>query len=389
MRIVWASNAPWTGSGYGQQTLQVCKRLVADGHELAIAANHGLHGTSIGRSDLPGVPILPQGFEEVGNDVLPAHYAMWAAEGPTLLIGLYDVWKYDAARFEGIPSAWWMPVDHYPVPPKVAAWARDHHTIAMSRFGQAALADADVDADYVPHAIETSVFRPGDKRAAREELGWDPDCFYITMNAASHGMPLRKSWDQALDAVGRFMQRHPLARLHLHTKQQGIGGPDLLKLVAAAGIPEDRVSWAQQYAYLTGLIEPSHIATMYQASDVLLAPSKGEGFGIPVIEAQACGLPVIVSDFSAQPELVGGGWLVAGQREYDVVQDSWWFTPFTDSIVEHLEAAWRATDDAGIRERSVAHAQEYDADLVFDRYWRPLLHRLEALIEPEPLRVAA
>lgn len=390
MRIVWASNAPWASSGYGQQTMQVVKRLVADGHEVAIAANYGLHGTVCNRVELPGVPILPMGNAEVGNDILPAHYRMWAEDGPTLLLGLYDVWKYEAARFEGIPSAWWTPVDHDPVTPLVSAWAKEHPTIAMARFGQRALADIGVDAPYVPHAIESAVFTPGDKGAARDELGWDRDAFYILVNATAHGSPMRKSWDQLLDAVGRFMARHPLARLHLHTSHVGLSGPDLRELCAAADIGPDRVSWAPQYPYLAGLIGPDHMATLYRAADVLLAPSKGEGFGIPVIEAQACGTPVIVSDFTAQPELVGGGWLVDGQREWDVVQRSWWFTPFTDAILDRLEEAWDAVGDPYLREAAIAKAAEYDADAVFDRYWRPLLPELEASIEAaRPLEVAA
>jgi glycosyltransferase involved in cell wall biosynthesis len=389
MRILWASNAPWAPSGYGTQTTQVVRRLAADGHQVAIAANYGLHGSVRGDPNLPGVPILPMGNAEVGNDILPAHHAMWSEDGPALLLGLYDVWKYDAARFEGIPSAWWTPIDHDPVPPLVTAWAKGHPTIAMSRFGERALADAGVDAHYVPHAIETDVFRPGDKAAARTGMGWDQDAFYIVVNATAHGVPMRKSWDQLLDAVGRFMARHPLARLHLHSSQVGISGPDLRELCAAADIPPDRVSWAPSYAYLIGQIGPDHMATLYQAADVLLSPSKGEGFGIPVIEAQACGLPVIVSDFSAQPELVGGGWLVAGQREWDVVQRSWWFTPFTDGILARLEEAWDSVGDPYLREAAIAKAAEYDADRVYDERWRPLLPLLEQSLHETALRVAA
>jgi glycosyltransferase involved in cell wall biosynthesis len=66
--------------------------------------------------------------------------------------------------------------------------------------------------------------------------------------------------------------------------------------------------WVDQYAYRLGA--PAEVmAATYSAMDVLLAPSHGEGFCVPLIEAQACGTPVIATDFSAQPELVGAGWL--------------------------------------------------------------------------------
>jgi glycosyltransferase involved in cell wall biosynthesis len=49
------------------------------------------------------------------------------------------------------------------------------------------------------------------------------------------------------------------------------------------------------------------MAKIYSAMDVLLNPAMGEGFGITVLEAQACGTPAIVTDFSAMTEVCGGG----------------------------------------------------------------------------------
>jgi glycosyltransferase involved in cell wall biosynthesis len=54
--------------------------------------------------------------------------------------------------------------------------------------------------------------------------------------------------------------------------------------------------------------------------DVMLATSYGEGFGIPTIEALACGTPVIVSEFAASTELLGDVWLVDGQQLCDAPQ---------------------------------------------------------------------
>ena len=106
-------------------------------------------------------------------------------------------------------------------------------------------------------------------------------------------------------------------------------------------------------------------------ADVLLCTSRGEGFGIPVIEAQACGTRVIVSDWTAQPELCGDGWLVQTQPEWDPMQDSWFATPLVGSIVDALKSAYAA--GGGHSDKAVEWSAEYEADYVFEKYWKPVL----------------
>ena len=48
-------------------------------------------------------------------------------------------------------------------------------------------------------------------------------------------------------------------------------------------------------AYITDDLTEQEMASLYAACDVLVHPYRGEGFGLPVIEAMACGLPVIVT----------------------------------------------------------------------------------------------
>jgi glycosyltransferase involved in cell wall biosynthesis len=128
--------------------------------------------------------------------------------------------------------------------------------------------------------------------------------------------------------------------LYLHTDQSaGLGGVDLVQLIRACGIKPEQVRFVDQYLYRMNL--PQHaLAALYTDADVLLATSAGEGFGVPVIEAQACGTPVIVSDWTAQPELCGDGWLVDGQPLWDPNQHSWFFTPNVSQIVSSLREAW-------------------------------------------------
>jgi glycosyltransferase involved in cell wall biosynthesis len=100
----------------------------------------------------------------------------------------------------------------------------------------------------------------------------------------------------------------------------------------------------------------------------------GEGFGIPAIEAQACGTPVVVSDASAQPELIGEGWAVRGQPWFDVPQKSWLMAPSVPDIVEALELAYQRGRSRS--DKAIEFAQQYDADKVFSEMWVPTLEAL-------------
>lgn len=60
----------------------------------------------------------------------------------------------------------------------------------------------------------------------------------------------------------------------------------------------------------TGFVPDDDLALLYNAATMLALPSKGEGFGLPVVEAMACGLPVIASDRNSLPEVLGGAGLL-------------------------------------------------------------------------------
>jgi glycosyltransferase involved in cell wall biosynthesis len=110
--------------------------------------------------------------------------------------------------------------------------------------------------------------------------------------------------------------------------------------------------------------------------DVLLAPTLGEGFGITVIDAQACGVPVIVSDFSAQPELVGHGWKVRGQPLWDATQDAWFQTPSVAGIVDALNESYQQRTNKPSKVARGFVVDNYDADKVYSNMWRPFLASL-------------
>jgi glycosyltransferase involved in cell wall biosynthesis len=381
MKIAWYSNAPWAGTGYGQQTDIFTELLAANGHDVAILANYGLNGAPRGWK---GMPVYPGGYDMWANDVLSLHSRHHFNESNGLIVTLCDVWVIKNPALKQMPLASWVPIDHTPIPPKVAQFFAEYnsHPIAMSKFGLAELQNLGFDASYVPHGIDTDVFRPVTEiggRSVREVLGLPADAFVVGMNAANKGsQKIRKSFPQVFLAFAMFRKKRPDAILYLHTEKFGhSAGVDLIRLAQACGVPEDSIMYTDQYAYRMGL-KPELLAAMYSAFDVLASPSMGEGFGIPVVEAQACGVPVIVSDATAQPELCGSGWTVGGVPDWDEAQASWFHLPDVFEIAAAMDEAYEGQGD---REKARQFALGYHHTTVYEDHWVPTLERLATMVE--------
>jgi hypothetical protein len=328
--------------------------------------------------------MYPKGLVGYGEEVLVAHAMDWAHKDlstPTVIGTLFDVWVLKNVGLKDWPHYLsWVPVDHQPAPPEVLAWCGlpNVKPVAMSKFGVRMLEHAHIPALYAPHAIE-SVFKPTTNivtpmmtKPGREFMEYTSDDFVVLMVAANKGVnPSRKAWAENLLAFSMFAQKHTDACLYLYTEPDGVmGGINIVNLLKAVGVPETRYKIIDQYAYRLGL-QQHVMAAIYSAADVLLCCSMGEGFGIPVIEAAACGVRAIVSDFSAQPELVGEGWCVDGQPFWDAAQNAWFFTPRVSAIVDALEQAYDTP--RGPSQKQLEHAKQYQADHVFDTHWKPIL----------------
>jgi glycosyltransferase involved in cell wall biosynthesis len=368
-------------------------RLKADGHDVAVL---GLYGNQAGMEfyDTPHgpVPLYPVGAIHYGLDVCDQQAKHWFNGEPGVVITLFDVWVLggkNAPRFEGLPVASWTPIDHDPVPPDVHKWAKAHKTIAMSRFGQEALAAVGVKSAYIPHGLGAEwKHTPSD---IRQRMSVPEDAFLVTMNAANIGTPNldRKAWIQNLRAFSLFARNHDDVLLYLHTDPTRPDGFPIPAYLHYLGLPGDRMRLTDLFAYRSGLIPTSEMVELYSATDVLLAASSGEGFGLPVAESMLCGTPAIVTDFSAQPEIVGDtGWKIEYEPFWDKMQKSDVAMPSTAGIYEALEEAYAERGSIKAVERSIAAEEraraEYDADTVYAEKWRPYLAGLEASLTEPP-----
>ena len=380
MRLNWFSNSPAATTGYGVQTKLFAPRIakLLDGG-LSITAFFGVQS---GVLNMNGIRVYPTFKHPYGQDVIGAH-AEW--DRADAIISLLDIWVVQPENI-GLPWFPWFPIDHEPIPSNVLEKARmATKGIVMSKFGKRMAEQAGLDCWYVPHGVETNVFRPVDRQEAREHLKWPQDKFIVGMVAANKGNPSRKAFYEQIAAFAALHAAHPDTMLYLHTDDGTHGGDvvNLIRFIKRMGLKiGDDVLIADQYHYGLGFPD-DYMVDVYNGLDVLTNVALGEGFGIPILEAQACGTPVIVGDWTSMSELCFAGWKVLKEEALPVYHD--FFDAFqwqasTFAIADRMEQAYAARGDYELRNKARRGALPYDADDVTRQYWKPVLKEMEQII---------
>lgn len=388
MRILWSSNAPWVNSGYGVQTRHIVPRLQQAGHQCAIAGFCGVIGALINRDS---IPIYPAGNPNAyGFDVLPMHSQHWQAD---IAISLIDAWT---ANPEQWPSnlRWvpYFPIDSEPCSPRILERvSKAYDRIVFSKFACRELERAGLSYHYAPHVTDTSVYCPGDQAAARAKTGMPRDQFIVGIVAANKGFPPRKSWPQMLEAWCLLAKEHADTLLYLHTTPGQVGDSFPIQqhlefLSRKHGVDMNRrVMWIDQY--LNGIgIPDEYMADAFRSIDVLLNPAMGEGFGVPILEAQACGTPVIVGDWTAMSELAFAGWTIdrcEATAQYIPGYDTEQYVPDIDAIHDRLEHAylWARGDRTEKQASARKGAIPYDVDTVMRDHWLPTIEAIQSRVK--------
>jgi glycosyltransferase involved in cell wall biosynthesis len=83
-----------------------------------------------------------------------------------------------------------------------------------------------------------------------------------------------------------------------------------------------RELYLEKHMKILGFIPKQHINYLYSGADLFIMPSLYEGFGLPVLEAMACGTPVITSHISSLPEIAGNAAFLIDPHDVDAITDA-------------------------------------------------------------------
>lgn len=384
-RILWVGDAG-AHTGFGRVTKEIAAPLAARGHDVTVL---GINYNGDYSPDTEGLKVYrADGIDAFDSFGMRRIAEMVEKVKPEVTVVMHDpvaVWQYlfqnpwdPKQTILGNPIIAYCPVDGYNYPPDMLEILPNAvNFVAMSEHGHRTFKPSGM----VYHGVDTDEFYPVSERGidvggptlttkgeCKALLGIDPDQFVVLRVDTNSG---RKDYAATLKAVAPFLEAHRDAVLHLHASTDPRMPGVNLEVMASrfdirdgqlrySGVPNSLVGWSQLWLLI-----------LYNAADVFITTSRGEGFGLTVAEALACGVPVIAQNVSAIPEVVGpGGVLIDPERLITVPAGHDLWLPDINAFTEALEKLY--TDEVLRNELGLAGrkhvAESFRWDVAVDRF---------------------
>lgn len=174
-------------------------------------------------------------------------------------------------------------------------------------------------------------------RALRERLGTSDGRMVLAVGT----LEPRKNLGAALDAFELLSARHPPGDVTLVLAGEithGWKNEALLARIAGYPGPGRIVT--------TGFVPDTDLPNLYRAADVFVYPSLYEGFGLPALEAMAAGVPVVATNRTAVPEVVGDAALLIDPADPGAIADAIWSVLSDSAQQDRLRRAGRRRADS-------------------------------------------
>jgi glycosyltransferase involved in cell wall biosynthesis len=162
----------------------------------------------------------------------------------------------------------------------------------MRKVEQSMLAPAIEEARVIPNGVDLSIFRPADRRAARTELGIPQDVHVLLFAANVIRDNVWKDYRTLREAIRLAAESSQERPIHF----VGLGDDG----------PSERIGRAE-IRFVPYQDDPSIVARYYQAADIYVHAARADTFPTSVVEALACGIPVVATAVGGIPEQIDDG----------------------------------------------------------------------------------
>jgi len=331
-KLLWVSDTVALPTGYGQVTRNVLMRLKLAGFDV-----HNMGFQQVFSNTVPSnipinyqtyLPIFPSGGGEhqefYGNKGSVEHYAKHV--NPDIIAFLCDSFMIrwlveDKIYTNNLQKEMMSPAENLRIKMKkkllfyfpfdsdeVYPGAEDvmrvmDYRVSMSRHGQRLLKrDTGLDSFYIPHGVDTSVYRKLPQEvidAAKKENNLEGK-FVVGCVARNQ---TRKMLTRLLDAFKVFSEDKEDVVLFMHCDPKDQQGNDLVEYKEKNKITNIIFGMKS----LAQAPNETFVNLIYNIFDIHVIPTTGEGFGLPMIESMAVGIPNICTDYTTTRELLGNG----------------------------------------------------------------------------------
>lgn len=302
MRILIVGANPFMSSAYGNICRYIATTLSLK-HQVLVFGE-GWQGTlcRVGKFTL-----LPCQINSEGKDKTSGAYRVIQAihrYKPHAVLTIGDMLVLDYfSRFKRRP--FW--IAHFPVDSEpyrnieLPIIRRADIRVIPSKYGVKVLRDFHkMKSYYIPHPVAQE-FKPIDKMKARKIFGFKKKHTifgYVGTNSR------RKEIPRLMEAFANEFKKNKDVKLWLHTVRWDDRGWNLPYLAEFFGIKK-QVFFTPYLDYFN--VTPTELNVVYNSLDVHCLTSSAEGFGMPIAESMKVGVPNIVTDYSASPEIMGKG----------------------------------------------------------------------------------
>lgn len=364
---------PTAYSKVGFNLASRCNSLVAH-TPMSMAFNMGITEWKLNNGKK--ILLYPSGQTPFAEDRILQNSLHFNAD---MVLAVKDMWAFNAMLSMPLEVAYYAAIDHSPASPyMVNKLATAFQIIVPSYFAQKELDRSGIPSTYIPHGFNPEYYKPLEDRAINRQF------FHIGADEFVVGFVGK---NQTRKMIPRFLQGFKYAKdMYPDVSMRAFIWTDvndeipLIPIMRELGLEQD-VYWAEHALYAQGIPE-SEMGKLYNCFDVT-AGVAGEGFWLPGLESQACGVPCICANYGASPEIVKSGYTVdVKDHTYNNVigvrQPLIDLGDFALKVGKILNG-----DPEKFRKQAVEGVKDFTWDKIVAEKFQPWLDKCELLLKPK------